>query len=466
VGYSTFEGVFKAVDPVEGDQEYVTLRIFNDFILLEYNDCMDGSVYSFYAMEFWPDADGVAEGEEGEVIRVEGKAQHFSLMTRGSEYSAMPVDYQLMISEAGLEVTDTGVTRQYVLVDDFSGHSSFETQCEIYSQIYGAQQTDEQVVGQWSYWDGWHNILMQFEADGAFHMLWKEPGKPVDCRDGVWGVDESGTLLQCVSEKIGSGTMPMSLSFTYGFDAYGYLTLEEEYPDFLDAVDGYIDLWPEEDFSLMLTQSGALGYFFSRDELQGSYTDDYGDTYYYGFDLPQFLEDSGDMAQINAEIRELFAWRIDEARERLAAGEYLNTDYLGWNSSVVEGILSLYVYAYSYESTDEHVVWYYDLENACRVDAAELLRRMELDQDEFLSVIYDAAETCCEQAYSNLSAQEREDYGYDRILEWTLSEDQINLNVPVFVDDYGSICVCLRIGSLAGPDYFWATLYPFGEGSE
>ena len=58
---------------------------------------------------------------------------------------------------------------------------------------------------------------------------------------------------------------------------------------------------------------------------------------------------------------------------------------------------------------------------------------------------------------------DRKDYGYYERLEWTVSEEAVNLELPMFVDFMGELCVYARIGSIAGADEFWTPLYPFAE---
>ena len=62
-----------------------------------------------------------------------------------------------------------------------------------------------------------------------------------------------------------------------------------------------------------------------------------------------------------------------------------------------------------------------------------------------------------------LSEEERDAYGYYDFLEWTLSDEAINFDLPIFVDAVGNLCVMGRIGSMAGASEFWAPLYPFDD---
>ena len=46
--------------------------------------------------------------------------------------------------------------------------------------------------------------------------------------------------------------------------------------------------------------------------------------------------------------------------------------------------------------------------------------------------------------------EDREDFGYYDCLEQTVSDEFVNLDLPVFVDGSGNICVYVKISSMAG----------------
>jgi len=52
------------------------------------------------------------------------------------------------------------------------------------------------------------------------------------------------------------------------------------------------------------------------------------------------------------------------------------------------------------------------------------------------------------------------------MLEWTISDEAVNLNLPVYMDRVGNICVYARIGSIAGAAESWQPIYPFASWEE
>ena len=73
--------------------------------------------------------------------------------------------------------------------------------------------------------------------------------------------------------------------------------------------------------------------------------------------------------------------------------------------------------------------------------------------------------SCFVESFSGLPEEDREAYGYYDYLEWTISDEAVNFDLPIFVDEVGNLCVYARIGSMAGADEFWAPLYPFADWS-
>ena len=86
-----------------------------------------------------------------------------------------------------------------------------------------------------------------------------------------------------------------------------------------------------------------------------------------------------------------------------------------------------------------------------------------MDEAVFLEKVRNAAEACFIEAFSGLAEEDREEYGYYDYLKWTVSDEAVNFDLPIFVDAVGNLCVMGRIGSMAGASEFWAPLYPFAE---
>ena len=461
--YGAYDGTYRLTEQkTEGEDTYIVVRGFPEFLLIECFSEYEGSVYSFWVEEFWPD-EGVALGES---LVLTGRSQNFSLMSRGNLYTAMPSCRTVSLTADGIILHTEGFGEEvYLRVEDYGYHTE---QSELLNRLHDmiSVRGVPELAGSWELWDGWRTIRVDLQADGGFHLVSKEPGLPVRVMDGAWGVDADTDEIQLVAELAGDGTYPYHVTWQWRLDDNGYLYL-------LDA-DGYIlplsgndmGFWrTEEDVCLHMTQLTAMGYVWDSYDLSGVYTDRYGTDYYYSYRLPVFLEDEGDLAEINDAIEKQFVPIIEEELAAMAANEFLTTENVDWNLYVTQDIVTLYIHTFSY-MVEYHQTYYYDLRTNSRTDSRELIRRLGMEEDVFLETVRDAAEAYFVEAFSGLAEEEREEYGYYDFLEWTVSDEAVNFDLPVFVDGVGNLCVCARIGSMAGADEFWAPLYPFADFSE
>ena len=458
--YTAYDGTYRLQEQkMEGEDTYVTVRSFPEFLLIEYFTEYEGSVYSFWVEEFWPD-EGVVLGESGVLS---GRSQNFSLMSVGNIYSAMPVRRSFALTPDGITLQTEGLEEEVYLRVEACGYHT--AQAELLDRLHDMISAREapDLVGNWELWDGWRTIRVNLQADGGFHFISKEPGMPVWVMDGVWGVDADTGDIQIVAELAGDGNYPYHAIWQWQLDDNGYLYLRDAYGNILPQVENDMCFWRTGDeIHLNMTQLTAMGYVWNSYDLSGEYTDQYDTEYYYSYRLPLFLEDEGELAEINDEIEKKFAPIIEDELTAMEANEFLTTENVDWNLYVTEDIVTLYIHTFSY-MVEYHQTYYYDLRTNSRTDSRELIRRIGMDESAFLEAVRNAAEDYFIEAFSGLAEEDREEYGYYDFLEWTVSDEAVNFDLPIFVDAIGNLCVMGRIGSMAGASEFWAPLYPFAE---
>lgn len=454
------EGTYRKTEKGSLDEEtYVEVRVFPDFVVLEYFDVYEGSTFSFWTEEFWPDHDCTI----GTDTVLTGKSQEFSIMSKGNEYFEMPRNRTITMTEDGLVLQYEGEDEEILVLDDsdFTGHTP-QTELQGILDEHFNVQMHEDLIGYWSCWDGWFDCWLALEDDGGFCLISKEPGSPIHLLDGVWGVDNETNDLILFGEMAGEGSYPYTQTWTWEKDD-GQLVLTEEYQFLLpEHVDGVYFWEAEPEFYCSTAMEDAIGYVYPYYDLSGQYTDSDGTQYLYNYRVPQLLEDEGDAGEINAEIMEIYVPIVEDMLARMEQGEFLDTELVTWDQYVTEGILTIHIYSYSF-TWETHHIWYYDLEAEKRVDSEELLLRIGISPDELLEKVRVQAELYFVDMYKGIPAAERKQYGYDIMYEWTISDEAINLNLPIFMDRLGSLCVYARIGSLAGPTEIWTPLYPLEE---
>ena len=193
--YPLVFGMYRGLEPdADGLDVWMELIEFPEFLLLEFHHTIDGSVVVFRAEEFWPD-------DPCEVIwtaaQLTGKIQEFSMIQQEVGYYGMPRDCELEPTENGLVVKyEDGEELTFVLDNSFCGHTTQEEQLQIMWENYEMTYIEMELVGPWMNWDDGRAIRISLDGDGAFRMLYKEPGYPVRALRGVWGVGlDSGDLL-------------------------------------------------------------------------------------------------------------------------------------------------------------------------------------------------------------------------------------------------------------------------------
>ena len=455
----SYDGIYRLDEQnEEGIQTYMEVRSFPEFLLLELFQTYEGSTYSFWVEEFWPDEGYVI----GDGTQLQGKSQEFSLMSRGNLYSAMPMDRTITLTEDGMVLQYKDLEEDHYVLDDSFGpyHTPEEDLRQRLQDMYTVD-IEQALVGCWGFWDGWRTIRVTFEESGGFRFLSKEPGYPVRVLNGVWGVDQQSGDIQIVAELVGDGQFPYHVTWQWRLDENSFLYLVDEEEFLLKELGNDVGFWRAEETDPMnMTQLGAMGYVWDSYDLFGEYTDQYGTDYSYRYRLPVFLEDTGDLAKINAEILDRVVPIIEEELTAMERQEFLSTETVDWGLFVTEEIVTLHVYSLSWE-VEQHQTWYYDLRSGKQVDSGELLRRIGVDETAFLETVRGAAEAYYIEAFAAMPEQDRADYGYYTMLDWTVSDEAVNLDLPIFVDRTGNLCVYTRIGSVAGAGEFWVPLYPF-----
>ena len=133
---------------MEGEDTYVAVRGFPEFLLIEYFTEYEGSVYSFWVEEFWPDEDVVL----GESLVLHGKSQNFSLMSVGNTYTSMPNRRTVSVTAEGINLHTEGFEEEvYLRVEDYGYHT---TQAELLARLHDMISVREEpdLVGSWELW--------------------------------------------------------------------------------------------------------------------------------------------------------------------------------------------------------------------------------------------------------------------------------------------------------------------------
>ena len=446
---TAFDGTYRANVPSEGDAGYVQITAYGEFLLLEHFLCMDGSVYSFWAEEFWPNEDGFAAGE---FTSVSGMSQTFSVMTAGDLYDTMPQNRVISLTEEGVVLNyDDSDAEYYVKDADFSYHSAKEDLRQILSE--STAKPEQKLLGTWSCKSSQEALCLTFREDGTMSFLQKKTGEPVQAYEGVFSAEKGGSVT-VAAEKAGDGMYPYVMNWQWHVDADNmlWLTFEDERQ--------VIFLPTQSETFRSVARQEALSYVGNWYDMTGEYTDQYGTKYDYIYRLPQFYGDDAAAMAVNEEIMEKYSPLIVEELGAMEAEEFLTYAEVNFESNVHEDVLYLHIYAKTFD-WEEHSAYYYDVKTGQFLTAEEVLDRLLIDPNYFLEAVREYAQVAFEETFAELPEEYRQEYGYYDMLQWTRSDEAVNLQVPIYVDRFGSIAVHARIGSMAGSGIIWEVLRPF-----
>ena len=178
------------------------------------------------------------------------------------------------------------------------------------------------------------------------------------------------------------------------------------------------------------------------------YSDGVGNSGHYTYRVPQLLADTADARAINAAIADEYGPIVEETLDDRASGVSLSCLYVMWESYRCGDILSLVVSCgWSFDS-NQYSVYLYDTARGVRLTTSELLTAQGVDETAFLNAVRQAAADTFDALYGQTG-----DAAAERRM-WTLSDANINRDVPAYADAAGHLYAVLPIGSPAGADAY------------
>ena len=178
------------------------------------------------------------------------------------------------------------------------------------------------------------------------------------------------------------------------------------------------------------------------------YTDSMGNSGHYTYRVPQIAADTQGAADINRAIEETYGPIVREVLESVSGGFSVIWTSISWETYQYDNILSLVVF-YSFDIGGDHYnVYLYDIASGQQLTTADLLSALNVDDTAFLNALRQAAAERFDGQYNNLPANAEEFLAERR--EWTLSDENIKMDVPAYADASGTLYVVLPIGSIAG----------------
>ena len=178
------------------------------------------------------------------------------------------------------------------------------------------------------------------------------------------------------------------------------------------------------------------------------YTDSMGNSGHYTYHVPQIAADTQGAADINRAIEETYGPIVREVLESVSGGFSVIWTSISWETYQYNNILSLVVF-YSFDIGGDHYnVYLYDIASGQQLTTVDLLSALNVDDTTFLNALRQAAAERFDGQYNPIPANSEEFLAERR--EWTLSDENIRMDVPAYADASGTLYVVLPIGSIAG----------------
>ena len=211
---------------------------------------------------------------------------------------------------------------------------------------------------------------------------------------------------------------------------------------------------PAEDKKITLTEVEEIenDYIYEKYHYEGERTVQ-NEKQEYKFRLPQLKSTSSQAEEINRKIITQYEGLIKEQISYAVNPDmYYNNIY--WQSYINNGLLSIVIvddtFAYDYKS---YSVYLFDIKTEKIVSNSELLAVEGISENDFIS----KAKEIAKELFSKVdfgSIEDAEKIKKAR-LDYMLSEENISINTPMFIDDTGSLNAIIEIGQAGGADYLY-----------
>lgn len=183
------------------------------------------------------------------------------------------------------------------------------------------------------------------------------------------------------------------------------------------------------------------------------YTDGVGNSGHYTYRVPQIEADTQGAEAINKAISDAYTPIVNGVLEDVSDKVSLSCFYVAWESYQYENILSLVVSCGWDADVNEYNVYLYDIVSGQQLTTAGLLKALDVDETVFLEAVRRAAAAKFDTQYGAIAGGDTDEFLTER-RDWTLSDENISMDVRTYADGDGKLHVVLPIGSIAGADSY------------
>jgi len=227
------------------------------------------------------------------------------------------------------------------------------------------------------------------------------------------------------------------------------------YQPFISLKDGTVSTEAAEGSVYDFTPGEAEDavYFTNLYDEDLDYSDAVGNGGHYTYRVPQLAADTQGAAEINRAISEKYSPIVEDVLRNVSEGVSLSCLCIAWESYEYGEILSLVVSCGWDADVTDYSVYLYDTGSGQQLTTSDLLSVIHVSEAAFLDAVRAAAADRFDRQYADISDDSFKEAVAER-RAWTLSDDNINMDVPSYADAAGTLYVILPIGSVAGADAY------------
>ena len=244
---------------------------------------------------------------------------------------------------------------------------------------------------------------------------------------------------------------------------------EAVYQPFISLKDGTVSTETAEGnvYDFTPNEAGDVVYFTNLYDEDLDYSDAVGNSGHYTYRVPQLAADTQGAVEINRAISEKYSPIVEDVLRNVSEGVSLSCLYIAWESYEYGEILSLVVSCGWDADVTDYSVYLYDTGSGQQFTTSDLLSVLHVSEAGFLDAVRAAAAECFGKQYADASSDDSFKEAVAERRAWTLSDDNINMDVPAYADAAGKLYVILPIGSIADADAYEQvlTLDAFGQQS-
>ena len=203
----------------------------------------------------------------------------------------------------------------------------------------------------------------------------------------------------------------------------------------------------------------AVAELYSAD---GYYVDSVGNGASYSYHVPQITASSPAAEEINREIAERTGNWVESQLKNMKEGYSLWSWHAEWQAYWNGSQLFLLITQDTEGGFTDYSVYGYDFATQTRITNQMILKQQGISEEEYLENLKEKVQLMLEDMCRKLSKEQREEMGFDVLLEKTLS--WADMEQPMFIDGFGEIETIVKIASIAGAEWYYHLATPFSYG--